>query len=181
MAEQQSVHDMGDEGPVGGELAQVPTDEWTAAALAHASILLTVVLGPAGGAGALIGPLIPLVIALGYRQRSRYVAFHALQSFIYQVVGVLIGVPVYTAVTGLLTAGTVIAYVITVIGFLALVLPGLLLVPIALLLTLVTVSWVTGVPLAWLGYGLFAAYQTYQGADFRYPLIGDWLAKEMGG
>jgi hypothetical protein len=74
---------------VNTEAVQVPTDEWTAAALAHTSVLLTLILGMAGGIGVLAGPAIPLVMYLGYRGKSRFVAFHALQSLAYHVAGVL--------------------------------------------------------------------------------------------
>ena len=45
-------------------------DEWTVAAMAHAAILITVALGPAGGIGLLIGPVAVLAIHLAYRSRS---------------------------------------------------------------------------------------------------------------
>jgi hypothetical protein len=32
-----------------------------------------------------------------------------------------------------------------------------------------------GAPLLWVGYALYAAYQVYQGEDFRYWLLGEWL------
>jgi len=145
--------------------ARVPTDEWTAAALAHASILLTPMLGLAGGVGALVGLAVPLVMHLGYRQESRFVAFQALQSFVYQATGAVL-----TAILAALTAA-----VWTISGWLAQVLIGFLLIPPALSLTLLLVSAL----LAWVGYGLYAAYQVYQGRDFHYILIGEWLEKEM--
>jgi hypothetical protein len=36
---------------------------------------------------------------------------------------------------------------------------------------------VVGLPLAALGYGLYAAYKTYEGEDFRYWLIGERIAE----
>jgi uncharacterized Tic20 family protein len=143
-----------------------PIDEWAAAALAHASILLTLVLGVAGGVGALIGPAVALAMYFGYREKSRFVAFHAMQSFAYQVAGVLL----YAVFAAVLAVWVTIAW--TVSGVLSAVLVGLLLMPFALVLTLLMVLVLVGAPLIWLGYGLYAAYQVYQGRNFTYWLIG---------
>jgi uncharacterized Tic20 family protein len=156
----------------GDEAVQVPTDEWTAATLAHASGLLTLVLGMAGGVGALVGPAIPLAMYFGYREKSRFVAFHAMQSFVYQVAGVLL----YAIFAAALAIGVAMAW--TVSGLLSAVLIGLLLIPFAILLTLLMALLLAGAPLVWLGYGLYAAYQVYQGRDFHYWLIGEWLKRE---
>jgi len=157
----------------GNEAVHVPADEWTVAALAHASVLLTLILGIAGGIGALIGPAVALAIYFGYRDKSRFIAFHALQSFVYQAVGILS----YAVLAAVLAVWVAIAW--TVSGLLSAVLVGLLLMPFALLLTLTTVLLLVCTPFAWLGYGLYAAYQVYQGRDFRYWLIGEWLEREM--
>ena len=156
-----------------GEEITAPTDEWTAAALAHASVLLTLILGLGGGVGALIGPVVPLAIYLGYRERSRFVAFHALQSLVYQVAGVL----VYVVLAAVMGGGVALAWMIS--GLLSAVLVGLLLMPFALLATLLMVFLLLGAPFAWLGYGLYAAYQVYQGRNFFYWLIGEWLEREV--
>ena len=161
------------EGTAGSEAVRVPTDEWTAAALAHASVLLTLVLGMAGGLGVLVGSAVTLAMVLGYRERSRFVAFHALQSFVYQAVGVLL----YVVLAAVLATCVAVAW--TVSGLLSAVLVGFLLMPFALLLTLLVVLLLVCAPFAWLGYGLYAAYQVYQGRDFRYWLIGEWLEREV--
>ena len=83
---------------------QAPTDEWTLAALAHASVLLTLVLGMAGGIGALVGPIIPLMMVLGYRGKSRFVAQHALQSLMYQAVGLVVYVVLVAVMAGWVTS-----------------------------------------------------------------------------
>lgn len=162
------------EGVVSQEGAKDPPDEWTTAALAHASVALSFVLAFAGGVGALVGLAVPLVIYLGYRDRSRFVSFHALQSLIYQVVGMLAYAVLVTVTVLLVVAAWVIS------GLLSVVLIGFLLMPFALMATLVMVILLLGVPFAWLGYGLSAAYEVYQGRDFRYWLIGDWLEQEVG-
>jgi uncharacterized Tic20 family protein len=158
--------------PVGPEPASRP-DEWTTAALAHLSILLTLILGPAGGVGALIGPAVALAMYFGYRQRSRFVAFHAMQSFVYQVTAVL----AYLMLGAIVSVWMTLAWSIS--GALAAVLVGLLLMPFAFVLTLLSVLVLVAAPVAALAYGIYAAYQVYQGRDYRYPWIGAWLEKEM--
>jgi uncharacterized Tic20 family protein len=148
-----------------GEAVRAPTDEWTAASLAHASILLTLILAPAGGVGALVGPAIPLAMYFGYRRESRFVALHALQSFVFQVVGAVV----------VAALGVLVGLAWTISSWLSGILVGLLLIPLALFLTLQLVF----VLVAWLGYGLYAAYQVYQGRDMRYMVIGEWLEKEV--
>jgi uncharacterized Tic20 family protein len=152
---------------------QAPENEWTVAALAHATVLLTLVLGVAGGIGALIGPAVALTIYLGYREKSRFAAFHALQSFAYQVAGVLL----YLVFTAVMVVWIVIAWVMT--GLLSAVVVGFLMMPFALLMTLLVVLLLICIPIIWLGYGLYASYQVYQGRDFRYRWIGEWVEREV--
>jgi uncharacterized Tic20 family protein len=147
------------------ETVQVPTAEWTTASLAHASILLTVILGTVGGIGVPIGLAIPLVMYLGYRGQSRFVAFHALQAFIYQVAGTLI----------IAALGVLVGAAWAVSGSLAVILVGFVFMPFAVSLTLL----LAGTAIAWLVYGLYAAYQVYQGRDLRYWLIGECLEREV--
>lgn len=124
-----------------------PTDERTWAMLAHLSILLNLVTG-------FLGPLVALGIYLIYKDRSRYVAYQSMQSFIFQLIwwvggGVLAGLT--WAISGVLT----------------MVIIGCCLMPIALFLTII--------PIAALVYGVVGAVQTNQGLDFKYWLIGDWV------
>jgi len=174
MQESENVREMAeDEIEAVGEAIRVPTDEWTAAALAHASIILTLVLGAAGGIGAPVGLAVPLAMYFGYREKSRFVAFHALQSFVYQVAGLLVYVVVAAAM------GVLVTMAWNISGWLSAVFIGFLLMPFALLLTLLMVLVLVGAPLVWLGYGLYAAYQVYQGRKFDYWLIGERLEGEV--
>jgi len=149
------------------------TDEWTTASLAHASILLTLILAFAGGVGALLGLVIPLAIYFSYRERSRFVAFHALQSLTYQGVGIL----AYVLAVAVTVAAVTVAW--TVSGLLSVVVIGCLLMPLALLVTVLMVILLLGLPLVWVGYGLYAAYRIYEGYNFRYWLIGAWVEREV--
>jgi uncharacterized Tic20 family protein len=147
------------------ETVEIPTDEWTTASLAHASVLVTVILGTPAGIGVPVGLAVPLVMYLSYRKQSRFIALHALQAFAYQLAGTLV----------VATLGVLVAVAWTVSGSLAAVLIGLALMPLAMTLTLL----LAGAAIAWLVYGLYAAYQVYQGRDFRYWLIGEWLEREV--
>jgi uncharacterized Tic20 family protein len=150
-----------------------PVNEWTTAALAHAGILLTLLLAFAGGVGALAGLAVPLVIYLSYRERSRFITLHALQSLVYQGAGMLI----YVLLAAVSAASVVATW--TISGLLSAVVIGLLLMPVALVVTILMVILLVGAPLLWVGYGLYAAYRVYQGEDFRYWLLGEWLEREV--
>ncbi|MFP4395301.1 MAG: DUF4870 domain-containing protein [Anaerolineales bacterium] len=127
-----------------------PADERTWAMLAHLSVLLNLVTGFLGIAGA-------LVIYLVYKDRSRYVAYQSMQAFLFQLIfwagsGLLIGA--IWAVTGALSA----------------ILIGILLIPFAVILTVILIMF----PVIALVYGVVGGIQCSEGQDFRYLLVGDW-------
>lgn len=128
-----------------------PSDERTWAMLAHLSVLANLVTG-------FLGPVAALIIYLAYKDRSRYVAYQAMQSFVFQLVWWVGG----GALTG-------VAWAIT--SVLSVVLIGLICIPIACLITLI--------PLAALVYGVVGAIQCSQGQDFRYWLVGDWVRSTL--
>jgi len=130
-----------------------PSDERNWAMLAHLSILANLVTG-------LLGPVAALVIYLVYKDRSRYVAYHAMQSFVFQLIWWVGG--------GVLA---VIAW--TISGLLSVILIGCLLMPFAALISFI--------PIAALIYGVIGAVQCSQGVDFRYWLIGDWVRSTLQG
>jgi len=126
----------------------LPTaEERTWASLAHLSILLNLITG-------FLGIVAALIIYLVYQNRSRYVAYHALQSLVFQLI--------FWAGAGLL-AGAL--WVITIP--LMLILVGCCLLPFTILISII--------PLAAMVYGVIAAVQTGQGEDFQYWLIGGWV------
>jgi uncharacterized protein len=123
------------------------SDERLWAMLAHMSVLLNLVTG-------FLGVFAPLVIYMIYKDRSRFVAFQSMQSFIFQLIfwaggGVLVGV--MWAMTGILSA----------------ILIGLLCIPFAILFSVL--------PLGAIVYGVIGGIQAYQGQDFRYWLVADWV------
>ncbi|MDO9129461.1 MAG: DUF4870 domain-containing protein [Anaerolineales bacterium] len=130
-----------------------PGDERTWAMIAHLSVLINLVSG-------IFGPVAALIIYMVYKDRSRYVAYHSMQSLIFQLIwwyggGALVGAA--WAVSGALSA----------------VLIGLLCMPIACLISFI--------PLGALIYGIVGAVQTSQGQDFKYWLIGDWVRGTLTG
>ena len=132
-------------------------EERTWSLLAHLSILLNLVTGFAG-------PIAALVIYLIYKDRSRTVAYHALQSMIFQLIwwyggGLLIGAMWAT------------------VGVLSAILIGLILIPVALVVTLVLAL----LPIGAVIYGVVGAIQVNQGQDFKYWLVGDWVRSTLTG
>ncbi|HEY5668911.1 MAG TPA: DUF4870 domain-containing protein [Anaerolineales bacterium] len=130
-----------------------PSDERTWAMLAHLTVLANLVTG-------FLGTVAALVIYLVYKERSRYVAYHSMQAFIFQLVWWIGG----GALTG-------IAWTFTGISSIALI--GLLCIPLACLVSLV--------PLGSIVYGIIGAIQCSQGQDFRYWLVGDWVRGTLTG
>ncbi len=124
-----------------------PNEERTWAMLAHLSVLLNLVTGFLGGIAAII-------IYFAYKDRSRLVAYHAMQAFIFQTItwlgaGLLSG----------LFIGIGSAFAIFIIPLLCL-LPGflfLLLIPVSLI------------------YGVIGGVKVNNGEDFRYWQVGDWV------
>jgi uncharacterized Tic20 family protein len=145
-------------------------NERTWAALSHASVLLTFALGVStGGLAVVVAALVPLGIWLAFRDRSRFVAFHAMQATVFQLASLVVWI-------GLLAAGLVIlipAWIVTAI--LLVVLVGLLLLPVALVLTLALAIALMALPFASLFYGLYGAFEVYGGRAFRYWQVADWI------
>lgn len=124
-----------------------PDEERNWAMLAHLSILLNMVSGFIGGIAAII-------IYFIYKDRSRLVAYHAMQSFIFQSI---------TWIGAGILAGFFISLG-SVFGFL--ILPLLCLIPGFLLLLLIPVSLI---------YGVIGGVKVNNGEDFRYWQVGDWV------
>lgn len=130
-----------------------PQEERQWAMLAHLGVLANLFSG-------FLGPAVPLVIYLIYKDRSRYVAYQSLQGLVFQLIWWVGG--------GVLTG---IAWAIT--GTLSTVLIGLLCIPFACV--------ISAMPLVALIYGVYAGIQCNQGADFKYWLIGDWFRSTLNG
>lgn len=129
------------------------SDEHTWAMLAHLSVLANLATG-------FLGPVAALVIYLVFKDRSRYVAYHSMQSFVFQLIGWIGG----GALAGVAWAFT---------GITSMALIGLLCIPLSCVISLI--------PLGALIYGIIGAIQVSQGQDFRYWLVGDWVRTTLTG
>ncbi|MEW5940649.1 MAG: DUF4870 domain-containing protein [Chloroflexota bacterium] len=132
-------------------LSQSEERQW--AMFAHFGVLVNLVSG-------VLGPVVPLVIYMIYKDRSRYVAYQSLQALIFQLIwwvggGILAGVA--WTITGVLSAFLV----------------GLLCIPFACLFS--------AMPLIALGYGIYGGIEANQGKDFKYWLVGDWVRPTLTG
>jgi len=123
-----------------------PADERTWAMLAHLSVLVNLFTG-------VLGPVVALGIYLMFSARSKYVAYHAMQSFLFQLV-MWHGLAVMWAIVGASSA----------------ILIGVVLIPFACVLTPFFLLCMAIAPI----YGIVGAVETSQGQDFKYWLIGDW-------
>lgn len=122
------------------------SEERTWAMLAHLSVLINLFTG-------VLGPMVALIIYLIFLPRSKYVAYHAMQSFLFQLVmwyglGVIWGV----------------------VGMLSTIVVGVILIPFACVLTPFLLIGMAIAPI----YGIVGAVQTSQGQDFKYWIVGDW-------
>jgi uncharacterized Tic20 family protein len=133
------------------------SDARTWAMIAHLSVLLNLVTG-------FLGVVAALVIYIIFKDRSRYVGYQAMQSFVFQLVfwaGAGLAIGAIWAVTGALSA----------------VLIGVLCVPFSLLFTVILGL----MPIVALIYGVYGGLEANQGKEFRYWLIGDWVKKIVPG
>ncbi|MBA4116981.1 MAG: DUF4870 domain-containing protein [Rubrobacter sp.] len=124
--------------PAGGGMSAQDERMWSM--LAHLSVLVNLVTG-------IGGPIAALVIWLVYKDRSRKVSFHALQSLWYQVAWIVL-ITAYVIVSSIL--------VVVFIGiFMLFLTPLIALIPII--------------------HQCYAAYKVNQGVDYRYPVIADMI------
>lgn len=140
-----TVKEPGGAGPAVGAveadpLGTVTREERTWAVVAHLSVFLNLFT-------IFLGPVAAFVVWLVYRDRSKEVAFQALQSTVYQA-GWLAILGVGWAITGLLTF----------------VLIGFLLIPAMALITLVPFV-----------HGAYAAYRVGRDGEYRYPVVADLI------
>ncbi|MFC2037133.1 DUF4870 domain-containing protein [Chloroflexota bacterium] len=168
-----------EEGAVSQTLVPTPhlgldQSELAWAAMAHASILITLLLGIAsGGLAAILGPIIPAVIWYVNRDKSDYVVEQARQATMYQLAGIV-------ALLALATVGAVLVAVgWAVSAVLVVVLVGLLLLPVMLVVTLLWVVAIVALPIVQTIYGCYAALEAYNGRPFRYRWVADLMDRYL--
>lgn len=142
-------------------------DERTIAALAHVSALLP-----------MIGVIAPIIIWVTQREKSRYVAFQALQAIAFQLTFILIWIAGFACYLGfffLMFFGSFILGGIlqgsNVGPGVAGVFGGMFLIPFAIIFLMIILFF------SMIIYGIAAAVLTFQGKDFRYFLIGRWVER----
>ncbi len=142
-------------------IAGVSQDDRIMAALSHVSILLP-----------MTGLLVPVLIWVTHKEKSRYVHFQALQALALHLTLILawaVGMGCYMASFFAFIPGAFLSDAINNAGpvgilfaFPFLIMGGMLLVGLAIVL-----------------YGLFGAVMTFQGRDFRYFGLGSLLEKQL--
>ena len=129
------------------------------AALAHGSMMLQ-------GIGVLVG----VVVYSNQRDKSRYAAFQGLQAAVFQLITLLGVVGMWICWGIYYTYATIVLIQqIETMGD----------------ETLPTIFWVSngsmiipfGLMMLLGGYGLWGAWQCWQGKDFRYQIVGGWLER----
>ncbi len=144
------------------------------AALAHASILVTVVLGLlTGGIVVILGPLIPAIIWYVYRDKSSYVVDQARQATLFQVAGIAVVLALAILGSVVIAIGWAVSIVLVA------VLVGVILMPVMLIVTLLWVIAIVGLPIAQVIYGCYAALEANNGRPFRYRWIADLIDRYL--
>lgn len=141
-------------------------DECVAAALAHGSILLGLFTN---GLGGFIGAAL---VWLTQKEKSQYVAFQSLQAIVYQAVFLVIGA---------LGLGCYLCVVFAPMLPLMIDPQSAESMPLALFICpsicpLPVLFLVSG---AFVLYGLYGAWRTLGGADFRYVVIGRMIERQL--
>ena len=122
-------------------------EERTWAALAHLSVLLNLFTG-------FLGTIAALVIYLVYKDRSRLVAYHAMQSFVFQTI-TWFGAGILAVI--FITFGSALFFLVIPLIFVIIGLVLLLAIPASLI------------------YGVVGAVQVNNGEDFHYWQVGKWV------
>lgn len=142
------------------ETATRSNSDMQMAALAHASPLIGMFVS-----GGMIGPVIPLLLWISYRESSPWVAHHALQSLALQIV-VFVLIFVLVVLPWLL----LFAFSFLTMGF------GLI-IAFPFMFLLIGLGAVLGfVPAI---YQAWAAFEVMQGRDFDYLWIGRWSRQQF--
>ena len=149
-------------------------EEQTWAAIAHGSALLTIAVGMATASfGSLLTLFIPLAIYFVYREKSEFVARHALQAFAAQVVGVI------GFVVLLLSVVAVWVPLLILSALLIILLVGIILFPLVLLAGLLAIGLSFLLPFGLLVYSAIAAVEAWNGHNYNYPWLGDWVDDQL--
>lgn len=151
---------------VDSPLSMPESEERTWAALAHASSVLNLLTGVGGIIAALI-------IWVTQKDKSRWVAFHALQAMIFQV-GAIVLLFIIIVIVGAIWLFEFLASFSTFGIVIIIVVPMMI---ITLGLGMLAGFFCLGCTLF---YSLYGAYKIYNNEEFRYPWIADFVEKQTG-
>lgn len=138
-------------------------DERMLAAAAHGSILLSIFTNGIGGIAA------ALVIWITQKEKSEYVRFQALQALVYQAATFIVFMGLWFC-WGMAWMGLLIPPLIISPGAYETAPPPTMWVGLSLITVPICAGFLTML------YGLWGALRSFSGHDFRYLVIGNWLA-----
>ncbi|MGQ9889974.1 MAG: DUF4870 domain-containing protein [Aggregatilineales bacterium] len=147
---------------------------WASAAHASAWVTFAAALLTAGAAIP-VTIFVPLAIYFMFRKQSDYVAFHALQAFVLQLVGTVGALALLTVGVVLWVIGLLVALLLVVL------LVGFVLVPVWGIVGIALLVVVFLMPFGMVMFGTIGAVQTHNGRDYRYPYIAQWVDRQLAG
>jgi uncharacterized Tic20 family protein len=142
-------------------------NERTLAGLAHAGILLGLITSGLGG------PIVALIIWLTQRDESEWVRFQALQALAYQLLGIAVVFVSMMCWFGLWFA--------SLVPLMANPEQYTDAPPPAMFASLALLCLPLGLTVLWTLYGVWGGLRAWQGADFRYVILGDLLSRRTDG
>jgi len=153
-------------------IAETTKQERNWAALAHFSAILTLLFSiSSGGLGAIPFVFIPLGIYLAFKEKSRFVSFHAAQAVALQVAG-SVGYFLFI-LAGVLS----VSLVWIVSALLVVILVGiLLLILVAPLVTAAVALVIIAAPFILAVFSIVGGIEAYNGREYKYPYLGSWVA-----
>lgn len=156
--------------------SRVDADDKLWAAVAHGSVWVTFLAAvPTSGLSIPFVVFVPLVLYVLFRKRSDYVAFHALQAFVLQLICTV------GALTAFVVGGVVWVIGLVVAALLMLILVGFVILPLWVIIGMVLSVLVSLLPVAGLILATIAVVRIYTGGDYRYPYIADWVDRQIAG
>lgn len=125
-------------------VSQSEERQW--AMIAHLSVWINV-------ATVFMGAVVPLIIYFLYKDKSKFVAFHAMQAFVMQAACSFLGMLATVLSSAASMSGIVIC------------------IPFACIFGLL--------PLASFVFGTIAGIQVNKGEDYKYPVVGDFVQNNI--
>jgi uncharacterized Tic20 family protein len=139
--------------------SMISKEERTNAAIAHASIVLGFL------SRGVLGLVLAFLIWVTQRGKSKFAARQAAQAIWWQLIGVVASIAAFI-VWGVLFAGSIFMPLLIDPSHPEPMMPYTMIPAVALIIVPIALT------LAWVAYGVYAAWQVAHGKDFSYPVIG---------